>query len=167
MRSKQVNFYTTPNDERHLIDQIGHKMEFICMPSISQVEHGVKTSYESIVKTENYNIYLLDESRLSDIKFLSAKERGIYYVDQLRSPAVQFSRCYCKDNIIRRGRFYFVTGYFDGDTLVKKDKEFISLGNSILKVTKNYLHLDKSTGDYYGGEALDLKSLGKTIFTFM
>ena len=169
MHSKQVNFYTTEADEHLLIGKIRQKVDFACMPPTSSIENTNSINNEFFLRNYDkiYTIYLCPPKRCSEVKLLFAKDRGLYYVDQMRSPVVEFVRCYHKDNLLRRGRFYFFTSSYEDGTITKKDQDFIRWGSAILRITKNILSLEKTTGDYYGKEALNLKSLGSTVFTFM
>jgi hypothetical protein len=79
---------------------------------------------------------------------------------------VAFSRCYQDDQLIRRGRFYFVKSYFDARALVDKDDGFLKWGNSLMTRARRMLSKDPNSFEYYGPEALRLKDMGlKMVFT--
>jgi hypothetical protein len=95
---------------------------------------------------------------LSDI--ILRQSSNLAYVDTLRSPVVEFSRCYQDDQCIRRGRFYVVRSYFDERTLVKKDAEFLKWSEALISKTRRALTRDPESFAYFGSEALRLRQSG-------
>jgi hypothetical protein len=78
-------------------------------------------------------------------------------IDVLRSPVVELSRCYFNGSILRVGRFYCDTGFYDerGEWIDKK-RAFLEFVSRLFVVAKRTLHRDKAVDAYLGDEALAL-----------
>ena len=113
---------------------------------------------------EHLKIYVTQSQYIDRIIF--KRSANAAFVDELRSPVVEFSRCYQDDQLIRRGRLYFVNGYFDASGLINKDDDFLKWGNSLMRRARRMLRKDPNSFEYFGPEALRLKEMGlKMVFT--
>jgi hypothetical protein len=84
----------------------------------------------------------------------------IEFVDLLSSPVIEFCRCYQDEQLIRRGRFYFITSYQERYGVAKKDDEFLKWGSLLVSRTRRTLRRDSGSLAYFGSEALQLKAAG-------
>lgn len=76
--------------------------------------------------------------------------QGYWTVDVVKSPVIEFNRCFMGDHLLRRGRLYFLDTFYGVDgALVQKSDEFQNWAKSILRTTKRCL---KKTGAEYLGE---------------
>lgn len=97
--------------------------------------------------------YLIRESDLKSIIMQHIAEEH-WRVDYLRSPAIEFTSCYFDGKILRRGRLYYVGGFYgEDDAWVEKPADFRRWGDKVLKATKKFLQ--RHEGDYIGQDALN------------
>jgi hypothetical protein len=61
---------------------------------------------------EDLTVFLVRNSDLSHVVSNLIPNRG-YLIDESRSPVVEFARCYFNGKLLRRGRLYYGTGYWD------------------------------------------------------
>ncbi|GLH75101.1 hypothetical protein SSBR45G_00090 [Bradyrhizobium sp. SSBR45G] len=161
MRSRQVNFFLTPNDQAELLSKLDPAGQFI------YVARRRKDSRIDILPTpavrqmgkEALKIYI---ARADDLDAMSFDDIGTFSsIDVIRSPVIEFSRCFMGDQFIRDGRFYVVNSYFDRDGRVaRKDEGFLTWAARLVSKTRRCLTKDPDSFFYFGAEALQLKSAG-------
>ena len=150
MESRQLNFYLNLSDQ-HLFDQMLKANELIKLCQY-QTEEACPYFLESSIITkmgeEALKIILVRKSDIENIRYRKIKERYIYSIDSIRSPVIEYSRCYVGDNIIRRGRLYFVKAHYDDkDYLISKSSDFLAWANQLLDEARavSYTHLTLPT----------------------
>jgi len=166
MRSSQVNFYLTRDDQAELVKKLDPHGSFIYIARLSQDGSPQRVESAEIRQMgfEHLKIYVTQSQYIDRIIF--KRSANAAFVDELRSPVVEFSRCYQDDQLIRRGRLYFVNGYFDASGLINKDDDFLKWGNSLMRRARRMLRKDPNSFEYFGPEALRLKEMGlKMVFT--
>jgi len=85
--------------------------------------------------------------------------QGYWTVDVLRSPVVQFRGCYFDGKIPRRGRVYYVDGFYaENDEWVEKPESFRAWAKAVLKAAKK--GLKRQDSDYIGPEASEWLAQG-------
>jgi hypothetical protein len=160
MRSSQVNFFLTRTDQAELLRTIDRLNSFVYVEAVSQ--DGSPRILESPevrkMGSERLKIFVARPEHASTIILRQSSKDA--FVDVLRSPAVEFSRCYQDDHCIRRGRFYVVRSYFDERTVVKKDGEFLKWSEALISRTRRALTRDSKSFAYFGSQALRLKESG-------
>ena len=109
---------------------------------------------------ERLQIYLARPADVDAIRLNSMPGHPTMAVDVLRSPVVEFARCYHVGNRMRRGRLYFVTAYFDGCALIRKDNSFLEWASALIATTRRKLKKDAALSTYFGQDALRLKAGG-------
>jgi hypothetical protein len=161
MKSSQINFFLTMNDQADLLAKLDPLGEVVYLESIS--EHGVlqvlKSAEIKYVGAERLKIFMT-RSRYVDRIVLDQSQTAAF-ADIARSPLVEFSRCYQDQQLIRRGRFYFVKDFTDQHgAIVRKDEEFVRWGNMLVSSARRLLKRDSTSLAYFGSEALQLVNDG-------
>jgi len=160
MKSSQLNFFLTDNDQAELLENLDPLGTFVYVESLSRDGSlGILESAEiKRMGTDGLKIFISLAKYVNEI--ILKQSSTATFVDDLRSPVVEFSRCYQDDQLVRRGRFYFAKSYFDRRAQVDKDQEFLEWGNSLVSRTRRLLKRDPESFAYFGREALRLKELG-------
>jgi len=153
-KSKQLNFYITPDDYQ-LINKF--LMENNCLILVDNyISIDRNPVYELISIEDNiYQIYITKNLFLNEIE-IEKTENNIFYFDKLRSSIIQFGLGgfykNSKDNL-NRARLYFESNYYQNGKLIYKNPSFIEWSELILKSFKNTFLLK------YKGDKLNLYSL--------
>jgi hypothetical protein len=158
----QVNFYITPRDEAAIELKLKSLAPAVVLHHRSPgPEPRVIDSIDVRQGDERWlYLYLARSQDLSQVVTQHVPAQGYWGVDVMRSPVIEFTRCYFDDKILRRGRVYYVDGFFSpGDAWVEKSEGFKDWAKSVLSTVKKSL---KRTGsDYVGADALNwLESSG-------
>lgn len=75
-----------------------------------------------------------------------------YFIDTLRSPVVEFSRCYQSDAFLRAGRFYFHSKFRGpGNIWIDKSPQFVAWATNLFKLVKASLVRELSLDGAYVG----------------
>lgn len=161
MNSRQLNFYLNLSDQ-HLFDQMlrADGQTKLCRYQTEQASPCfLKSSIIRKMGEEPLKIVLVRKSDIEDIQYRKIRDRNIYSIDTLRSPVIEYSRCYVGDNVIRRGRLFFVKTYYDDkDVLIKKSSDFLAWANQMLGDAR-YSLTSYLSGDLIGsGASLDRTS---------
>jgi hypothetical protein len=157
MNSRQVNFFLTAADQASLVRQFATREAFVVVQSLAQ-DDGVRLLKTVEIKemgTEHLKVYLARPSDVGSIQ-LNA-------LDVVRSPVIEFVRCFHQGNLLRRGRLYFVTAYYDGSVLTRKDHAFLEWANTFISTARRKLSRDRELQSYLGDEARSLRQ-GETEF---
>lgn len=103
--------------------------------------------------------FLVRESDLSQVVTRHVPAQGYWSVDGLRSPVIEFNSCYFDGRVLRRGRVYYVDGFYgEDDVWVDKQQSFRTWANAVLKATKKCLR--KRGSDYIGPAAAEWLAQG-------
>ena len=150
----QANFFMTPT-ETNLLEQFWRSVapmsvlhsrssnaEPRVLPSSDIEERGQRWLFFHLVRPED----------LKSVVMRSVPAKGYWTVDVVKSPVVELARCFFDRRILRRGRLYFVDGYYGADNdWVDKGDDFKRWATLLLSVTKK--RLARHGSDYIGGEA--------------
>ena len=159
---RQINFYLSNGDQEELAMRLDSKGGIVAiMPPLPNTEiHGQAVTQFARWNSGDYDPILF---RPSDSRELVLRRSGSemgYMIDLFRSPAIEFSRCITKNDIIIRGRVYYIAGFIDDDySKITKPPEFVSWAANIFKIVKK-LGVERRSGDYIGKEAQSLEKLG-------
>jgi len=156
MKSVQQNFYLDLNDQFELNVKLldFQDMEICKYHSSGNAPVILENTLIGNMGAEPLKILLFRKSDFANIVFRDVGSVNGYSVDTLRSPVVEYSRCYVDDEIIRRGRLYFIMSFYDEhDKLAKKSESFVTWANDILSVTRKNLS-NGDTGTRFGAGAL-------------
>jgi hypothetical protein len=151
----QVNFHATPDDIANIERTIGllEPMDILhsrsplaaprIVPSVNIIENGQRWLF----------FFLVRRCDLGEVLLEHVPAQGHWSIDQLRSPVVQFNSCYFDRCILRRGRMYYVDGYFGENGLwTEKPESFRLWAKALLKATKKVLK--RHGNEYIGQDAL-------------
>src|SRR5271165_6406182 len=95
MNSRQINFYLTSNDLRDLEAVVRPEMDIIPIEATCKDVPSVLES--TIVKRmgeDRLQIFLCNPQQLSEIVVEPVKSQPYKLVDVLKSPAIEFLRCF-------------------------------------------------------------------------
>jgi hypothetical protein len=139
MNSKQLNFYSHPEEINKFIDFFLAKEAKITAEPYSSKNFELYHDAD-FLKTEKYIFRIILFKNNEDGKNLLTKfisTQNYFLFENMESNIIQFDYPTIKNkNFLYRGRFYFITAYWENGVLVKKDEEFINWATSILKKFK-------------------------------
>jgi len=123
---RQINFFMMPEDVAELdkkIKELGLVILDDCMPTDSIVIHN------SLLKTLTPTSYFALPNELEKITTTHLEKRNLFIINQMRSPAIEFSQSIIINdtNKMASGRFFFDAMYFD------KNNEYISVSDDLKK----------------------------------
>lgn len=150
MKSKQINFFTTPSDKPKI-------NAFLKANDCLLIKTNVKVAkIDSVILLEKENIFqifLSNREFKKEIFFKQVEDEDYYYVDVVRSLVIEFDigGFYPYSNKeLHRGRFYCITSFYEKNIVVDKDHEFIKWMNKIFKLfQKEFLSKKNEYMGYY------------------
>jgi len=83
--------------------------------------------------------------------------QGYSRLDLINSPVIEFGRCTQKDDVLRRGRFWYQLDSVNG----KKSEDFKTWSSSVFRYLKKQLANLKSPESYAGREAAEKLRAGE------
>lgn len=148
MKSKQLNFFITPDDHNDINEFLKQNDVFII------VDEYILTSKNPVRRLPDpddhiFQVYLLSKNNIEDLKVLSTKN-NIRYFDNLTNPLLEFSLggFYPYDrNLLQRARFYYIKGFYQNGAFIDKSSCFIEWSDSIIKDFKKKFLKKYSKGD--------------------
>jgi len=151
----QINFFAASEDFTYIEQEIRRIEPLAVLHSRSNT--ATPRSVPSVDLQDDSQqwlfFYLVRESDLPMVVTEHVPAQGYWTIDALRSPVVEFDRCYFDGRILRRGRVYYVDGFFgSGEAWVEKPEGFRLWAKAILKTIKKCL--TKRGSDYIGDGAL-------------
>ena len=162
MRSRQINFYLSEADQQ-MIDQIlVADNSLIVLEARSQTEKLLirPNTLNGDMGKEPLKILLARKIDVSKLVVRKIHGQEIFAVDTLKSPVIEYSRCFIGDDFIRRGRLYLTSSFFNNvDSLVEKDNSFLSWAQKIINGVKKNLEFRPGM-DYCGAGALRAQENG-------
>ncbi|MBD1435206.1 hypothetical protein H8B06_20475 [Sphingobacterium sp. DN00404] len=148
MKSKQLNFFITPEDHEEINEFMFQKDIYAVTDKyIQNDENPIKKIPD--MKAKIFQIYFLRKEDFDSLKTLSTKN-NIFYFDNLTSPLLEFSLggFYPYDkNLLQRARFYYIKGFYENGTFVDKADDFLEWSDSIIKDFKKRFLKRYSKGD--------------------
>lgn len=157
----------TPSDLLVCERKIREKLPVIFFKtrSASTVPEVINSTEVFEMGKEVLEIAMARPQDIGSIKFKLVANQDYYSLDIVSSPAVEINRCYFMNNILRRGRLFYVTKYFDeSGTAIEKDAEFLGWAQDVMQVTKAGMIYDKKEFSYLGTEAEDLQKTSTCKF---
>jgi hypothetical protein len=151
----QVNFYATPADITELQLRISEIEPMRVLHSRSATPEPRELPGLNFTEGGQPLLFyfLVRASDLVHVATRHVPAQGYWTVDDLRSPVVEFSSCYFDGTILRRGRVYYVDGFYGvDDAWVEKSEIFQSWAKNVLRTTRNFMR--KHETDYIGKDAL-------------
>jgi hypothetical protein len=165
MNSRQVNFFLTARDQAELLTQLAAVGDFIVVAGTTK-SGGVNRLESAEIKqmgVDRLQVYLMRPNDIGGVRFHDVPKMGYKSVDVLRSPVVEFDRCYHAEGLLRRGRLYVVTAFYDGMELTRKDGAFLQWAGALIKTARRKLTKDPRSFFYFGADALRCREAGTTM----
>jgi hypothetical protein len=165
---RQINFFLGPNDQIELEARLRKVDELLILHSRSPgpEPHIVDTMNVTHDGKQWLFLYLVRRDDLSAVRTQEVAAQGYWHVDELRSPVVEADRCYYDGKILRRGRLYYVNGYYGAqDQWIEKPEEFKAWAKRLFAVARKTLTFDKKLLAHIGPEAAELRLRGRVEFT--
>jgi hypothetical protein len=151
---RQLNFYMHPDDLAAFQSDVERRHAVVLasratsptplkLPTVLVAEYGV----------DPLCIFLARDQDLDLVRHVEILGSRDYAIDSLRSPVIEFSRCYFGDRVIRRGRLWFSTGYFgSGGDRRNQPEEFVRWASGWLRsLRRQYVQL--KDGNFAGPAA--------------
>ncbi|TMI29863.1 hypothetical protein E6H29_09820 [Candidatus Bathyarchaeota archaeon] len=125
---QQVNFYMTHDDEKEFLNYVKGTGNVEVLPHQSTMSSFVPVVEmpEADQEESNRIFWLFNRSVSSNLVVDYDDDHGVYVIDGLRSSAVEFARCFTRDNRMNAGRIWVEFTTIDNDTmdLGQKEREF-------------------------------------------
>jgi hypothetical protein len=163
----QVNFYLAPTDTVALEQTIRTLGPLLVLHSRSPGSEP--RVLESVSIEENGQpwlfVVLVRPEDLQAVVTRHVPAQGYWTIDVVQSPVIEFTRCFFNGTLLRRGRLYYVDGFYDAnDTWQDKRNGFRQWAKAVLAKTKKGLKKHKT--DYIGtGAEAWLASNGGNVLT--
>jgi len=161
---KQVNFFLLPSDLISLEVEIARVGPFEVLHSRSRsIEVRRLGAINPNKAGEDWlHLFLVRPDDVEQVVTQHVPAQGYYSVDALRSPAIEFQRCFFDGKELRRGRAYFVDKYYNSKgALIQKPEPFRKWAQSVLGVIRR--SLERQGHDYIGRDAKQWLSTGEGI----
>ncbi len=147
----QVNFHLTPTDTSELEARMHAVGPMVVLHSRSAT--GKPRILENLDLTEGEQpwlyYFLVRPDDLDEVAMHHVPAQGYWTVDVLKSPVIEFNRCFFDGKLLRRGRVYYADSFYSPDNqMVLKSEAFRKWGQSILRVARKGL---KKNGLLYIG----------------
>lgn len=163
----QINFFLGPNDELDLERRLRNVDELTVLHKRSPTpEPRVVNSMNLTQDGKQWLfLYLVRPADLIAVRTREVAAQGYWMVDDLTSPVVEAHRCYYDGKILRRGRLYYVDGFYDNqDSWVEKPMDFKTWTRRLFAAVRKPLTYDKRRGAYIGPEAAQMRLAGDVEF---
>lgn len=163
---RQINFFMHPDDLQEFELEIKKNPEVIILAAKSdQKKPTILNSLGG--KMDCLGIYLTRKKLIDQVKLEYIAMQKYWLIDGLTSPAVEFDDGFFDGKILRRGRIYFETGFYDTkEKWQEKPEEFIKCGDSLIRWIRKKYKKDSKSGLYIGHCAEKWQKSQKGIFEF-
>lgn len=159
MKSRQINFYLTQHDQVELEERVLESAEWLPVAAThtGKMPKRLQTTLIHRMGDERLQIFVCHPSQYGELVSIDVPDQRYKLVDVVKSPAIEFARCFSSGKKLRRGRFYYVSRYFDDEgKIVAKDDKFLRWAEGLFKISKKALILDEQ-GMYLGQEAYEFR----------
>jgi len=156
---RQCTLFLTPADMQRLEADLANQAVPLIIAGRLRCNELEFQSHLSIRRMgdEWLTLYLTRPEDLEQIRLLETTDQGYWHVDSLRSPVVEFCRCYYGNGILRCGRLFFDTGYYDNTGhWIDKSDQFLTWADAVLAQARRTLYYDKTLQSYFGTDAARL-----------
>jgi hypothetical protein len=138
----QVNFYATPVD----IAALGAAVSRV-EPMLILHDRSSSAEPRSLPALDHHEggrrhlfYFLVREADLAHVVTTHVPAQARWTVDVLRSPVIEFTSCFFDGNLLRRGRVYYVDGFYGEDgAWLEKPESFRTWAKRVLHVTRTAL----------------------------
>jgi hypothetical protein len=137
VRSKQLNFYATPDELPEFENYFKERdAVFITLPFANEADFVRRSVSTRTSNKEWEKIYLTTTTFLPQIKTEFIEKQGYYLIDELRSAVMEFIRPLPNlfTGNIERCRFYYTKSYYgEADEVITKDEAFTGWCDALMK----------------------------------
>lgn len=114
-----------------------------------------------------HHFYLVRQSDIAGVSTIHVPSQNNWHIDELRSPVIEFNHCVHENNILRPGRLYYISDYYDkSGRLVRKAPDFRRWAKKVLSEAQNTLSYDRPLKAHLGREAASMRENGLLLATF-
>ncbi|MRG93614.1 hypothetical protein [Polyangium spumosum] len=153
----QSGFYLTPKDKADLEQRLREKTDFIILLDESPTASPRVVDSLNFSEPDNpwWSKYLARPEDLDKITTRHVKTQGYWTVEYLFSPVLEFSGCFFDGKILRRGRVYYVDGFYGPDGgWVEKSEAFRKWARMVhTTIKKSLKRRDSQYVEYIGADA--------------
>lgn len=153
---RQITIYLLPSDTFLLEKCLKNTLDISFIEYDSSSESPKLTnSLEVPFMGESWlTIYLTSPSQVKNVRYKNITSQGYWTVDSLYSPVVEFSRCYFDGEVLRTGRLFYDSGYYDDSgKWVEKDRDFLEWADKLFRVVRKMLKKVPGQRRYAGTDA--------------
>ncbi|HMF30933.1 MAG TPA: hypothetical protein VKK79_05945 [Candidatus Lokiarchaeia archaeon] len=151
----EVNFYLTPEDAILVQSRLSEivPVKILHSRSPTQDPQVVDSLDHREAGKQWLSLFLVREEDLNDVVMHYVDVQDYWTVDDLRSPVIEFTCSFFDNDILRRGRAYYVEGYHEQDQgWIEKSAPFKAWAKIVLDTIKK--SLNRRMSDYIGPSAL-------------
>jgi hypothetical protein len=162
----QINFYLSNVDHQNLVRELSKVsgISYVLPPlTTADLEPRDLSSLQPWKPGEHAPYLFLREQRPVFRLGPNGPKQLSYYVDETRSPVVEYLRAIQREHEIQRGRLYYTSRYTGDDGYIhEKPAEFIKFAKAVFKIAKTFCSA-RHEGFYVGPDAAILQSKGFTL----
>lgn len=113
---------------------------------------------------ENLRVYLTRQEDLQSVVIRPSGNGRMWTIDDLRSPVIQFDRCYFDGKIIRKGRFFYDLSWFGSNgKIVSKSEGFQKWAQQMFAFCRKKLVRNAELDAYVGASAMNWLNRGGVV----
>ena len=160
---KQISLYLSRHDSESLERELADLEPSVLLNwrSRSPFPEPYLEAEEREGGQRNLFLYLVRHEDLDKVITEEVPSQGYWRVLDLYSPVMEVTRSGDADNLLRRGRLYYIESYFDEtDKLVDKSDEFRNWAKRVMSTARRVLTYDKELSAYLGNEAIQMRKAG-------
>ncbi len=148
MKSSQINFYLTKEDMLEVDAFIQEKGISIIQERNSSTKIETINSLGNLDMCKKKGSLLTLPKEMDSIKSTFINKQNYYTVDIISSPVIEISPSFIYNNILSRGRLYYIKTYYnENNQYVDKPSEFLQTASELFKWIKKHFK-PKNTSKY-------------------
>ncbi len=160
----QITFYLDKEDSSALEARLRRMGPLVILHRRSMTGRPRQLASTDLYEEGQSNLFycLVRPEDLDKVTMEYVPAQKHWMIDTLRSPIIEYDRCYTDERLIRRGRMYYTDGFYDEkEEWKEKTTDYLTWAKKILMLGKKTLVRDGH--DYLGPTASDLIAQGKKI----
>lgn len=163
---KQIQLYLVPEDISEFEAVMQQKGVAILRRYSSESKPEVAgTAVFRTPESTGVDGFLVRREDLEVVASRSVPEQAHWVVDALRSPVIEFSGCNFDGKILKRGRLFYDTGFYETSGLwVDKPQVFQDWAKDVFKFARKIFPKDENLGAYVGSNARHWQSTSQGTF---
>ena len=162
----QINFFLGQSDLVELETRLTRVGDLTILHSRSpKPEPKVVESVNFTEDRKQWSFYLVRSADLNNVLIKEVVAQGYWVVNTLFSPVVELDRFHYDGQVLKRGRLYYVDGFYDPQGLwIEKPANFKAWAKRLFTAARKTLVYDKKLGAYIGPEAALMRISGEVEF---